>query len=390
MEQNINLNNDISLSEGIHNLNPLYGMSREDLLSNLSSLDIIPNKQIPMRIKQLWNWTYVNGVDDINSMQNISKPIRDKLQDIYTLHRPKIVTEQKSSDGTIKWLIALEDKLGNSSGNEIETVYIPDGKRGTLCLSSQIGCTLNCSFCFTGTQKLVRNLSTFEILSQILIARDRLDDWHKNNLNAQRKITNIVMMGMGEPLYNFEAVKNALLIASDGDGLAISKRRITLSTSGVVPMIERVATEIGVMLAISLHSVSDEVRNKLVPINKKYPIKELLKACKNFPGLKNSSRITFEYVMLKDINDSEYDAKKLVKMLEDIPSKINIIPFNPWPGSEYKCSDSKQIKKFADILNNAGFSSPIRRPRGSDIMAACGQLKSSSERIRSNKIINEF
>jgi 23S rRNA (adenine2503-C2)-methyltransferase len=323
-------------------------------------------------------------------MQNISKPIRDRLKDIYTLHRPKIVTEQKSSDGTVKWLIALEDKLGNSSGNEIETVYIPDGKRGTLCLSSQIGCTLNCSFCFTGTQKLVRNLSTFEILSQILIARDRLDDWHKNNLNGQRKITNIVMMGMGEPLYNFEAVKNALLIASDGDGLAISKRRITLSTSGVVPMIEKVATEIGVMLAISLHSVSDEIRDKLVPINKKYPIKELLKACKNFPGLKNSSRITFEYVMLKDINDSEYDAKKLVKMLEDIPSKINIIPFNPWPGSNYKCSDSKQIKKFADILNNAGFSSPIRRPRGSDIMAACGQLKSSSERIRTNKIINEF
>ena len=253
MQQDINLNNGLNSSEAVGNLDPLYGISREDLLLNLSSLDIIPDKQIPMRIKQLWNWTYVNGVDNINSMQNISKPIRDRLKDIYTLHRPKIVTEQKSSDGTVKWLIALEDKLGNSSGNEIETVYIPDGKRGTLCLSSQIGCTLNCSFCFTGTQKLVRNLSTFEILSQILIARDRLDDWHKNNLNGQRKITNIVMMGMGEPLYNFEAVKNALLIASDGDGLAISKRRITLSTSAVVPMIEKVATEIGVMLAISLH-----------------------------------------------------------------------------------------------------------------------------------------
>jgi 23S rRNA (adenine2503-C2)-methyltransferase len=302
--------------------------------------------------------------------------------------RPEIVEEQISNDGTRKWLMRFPPR-GAGRPVEVETVYIPEEGRGTLCISSQVGCTLTCTFCHTGTQKLVRNLTAEEILSQLLVARDRLGDFpHKDTPQGAivpaegRKVTNIVMMGMGEPLYNFDNVKQALLIASDGDGLALSRRRITLSTSGVVPGIVRTGDEIGVMLAISLHAVRDELRDELVPINKKYPLKELLDACRTYPGLSNARRITFEYVMLKGVNDSLSDAKELVRLLKGIPAKINLIPFNPWPGSAYECSDWETIETFADFVNANGYASPIRTPRGRDILAACGQLKSESERMR--------
>lgn len=309
----------------------------------------------------------------------------------FTIARPEVVEEQISQDGTRKWLFRFPPR-GAGRPVEIESVYIPEEGRGTLCVSSQVGCTLTCSFCHTGTQKLVRNLTSEEILAQLLTARDRLGDFPDKDtpdgamVPAEgRKITNIVMMGMGEPLYNFEEVKKALLIASDGDGLSLSKRRITLSTSGVVPEIYRTGDEIGVMLAISLHAVRDELRDILVPINKKYPLEQLIKACREYPGLSNAKRITFEYVMLKDINDSLEDAKLLVKLLQGIPAKINLIPFNPWPGTNYQCSEWEQIEKFADYVNAAGYASPIRTPRGRDILAACGQLKSESERMRKSE-----
>ncbi|WP_026615436.1 23S rRNA (adenine(2503)-C(2))-methyltransferase RlmN [Ensifer aridi] len=365
----------------------LIGLLREDMAKLLVERGV-PERQVKMRVSQLWHWLYVRGVSDFDEMSNVSKDMREMLKEHFTIARPEIVEEQVSNDGTRKWLLRFPPR-GAGRPVEIETVYIPEEGRGTLCISSQVGCTLTCSFCHTGTQKLVRNLTAEEILSQLLLARDRLGDFPERDtpqgaiVPAEgRKITNIVMMGMGEPLYNFENVKTALLIASDGDGLSLSKRRITLSTSGIVPEIYRTGEEIGVMLAISLHAVKDELRDMLVPINKKYPLNELMEACRAYPGLSNARRITFEYVMLKDVNDSLEDAKELVKLLKGIPAKINLIPFNPWPGTNYQCSDWEQIEKFADFINQAGYASPIRTPRGRDILAACGQLKSESERMR--------
>ncbi|WP_414901814.1 23S rRNA (adenine(2503)-C(2))-methyltransferase RlmN [Rhizobium cremeum] len=365
----------------------LIGLSREDMAAALREKGVA-ERQVKMRVSQLWNWLYVRGVSDFDAMTNVAKDMREMLKTHFTIARPEIVEEQVSNDGTRKWLLRYPAR-GAGRPVEVETVYIPEEGRGTLCISSQVGCSLTCSFCHTGTQRLVRNLTAEEILSQLLLARDRLGDFPDRDVpvgamvpSSDRKITNIVMMGMGEPLYNFENVKQALLIASDGDGLSLSKRRITLSTSGVVPEIFRTGEEIGCMLAISLHAVRDELRDMLVPINKKYPLKELIDACRKYPGLSNARRITFEYVMLKDVNDSLEDAKALVQLLKGVPAKINLIPFNPWPGTNYQCSDWAQIEKFADFVNQAGYASPIRTPRGRDILAACGQLKSESERMR--------
>jgi 23S rRNA (adenine2503-C2)-methyltransferase len=365
----------------------LVGLSRPEIGEKLAGIGIEP-KQIRMRTAQIWNWIYARGVTDFSDMLNVSKDLRATLAANFTLKRPEIVTEQISQDGTRKWLLRFPAR-GAGRPVEIETVYIPEIGRGTLCVSSQVGCTLTCSFCHTGTQKMVRNLTAEEIVGQILIARDRLGDFPDKTTpvgaavpSEGRLVSNIVMMGMGEPLYNFDNVKQALLIASDGEGLSLSKRRITLSTSGVVPMIPRTGEEIGSMLAISLHAVRDDLRDMLVPLNKKYPIAELLEACRNYPGLSNARRITFEYVMLKDVNDSAADARELVRLLRGIPAKINLIPFNPWPGVNYQCSDWETIEAFSDIVNRAGYASPIRTPRGRDILAACGQLKSESERMR--------
>nr|CAD6431527.1 23S rRNA (adenine(2503)-C(2))-methyltransferase RlmN [Rhizobium sp. Q54] len=365
----------------------LIGLSREEMAEALIAKGV-PERQVKMRVSQLWHWLYVRGVSDFDAMTNVAKDMRQMLKTHFTIARPEVVEEQVSNDGTRKWLLRFPPR-GAGRPVEVETVYIPEEGRGTLCISSQVGCSLTCSFCHTGTQRLVRNLTAEEILAQLLLARDRLGDFPDREApqgamipSSERKVTNIVMMGMGEPLYNFEAVKTALLIASDGDGLSLSKRRITLSTSGVVPEIYRTGEEIGVMLAISLHAVRDELRDMLVPINKKYPLKELIEACRAYPGLSNARRITFEYVMLKDVNDSLEDAKELVKLLKGVPAKINLIPFNPWPGTNYQCSDWATIEKFADFINQAGYASPIRTPRGRDILAACGQLKSESERMR--------
>jgi 23S rRNA (adenine2503-C2)-methyltransferase len=327
----------------------------------------------------------MRGVTEFDAMTSVSKDLRAALAARYTLARPEVVAEQVSVDGTRKWLIELPGEHPGERPHQVETVYIPDDGRGTLCVSSQVGCTLNCSFCHTGTQRLVRNLTAGEIVGQVLLARDRLGDWQaasdKSDDPAKRLVTNIVMMGMGEPLYNFDAVRDALLIVADGDGIGISRRRITLSTSGVVPNIVRAGAEIGVMLAISLHAVRDELRDELVPLNRKYPIAELLQACRDYPGASNARRITFEYVMLKGVNDSLDDAKRLVRLLKGIPAKINLIPFNPWPGTAYECSDWDQIEKFSEYVFNAGYSSPVRTPRGRDILAACGQLKSETEKL---------
>jgi 23S rRNA (adenine2503-C2)-methyltransferase len=365
----------------------LIGLSRDDLATALAAIGIA-ERQTRMRAAQIWHWIYLRGATDFAAMTNISKELRAKLAGAFTITRPEIVTEQISEDGTRKWLFRFPPR-GAGRPVEIETVYIPEQGRGTLCLSSQVGCTLSCTFCHTGTQKLVRNLTAEEIVGQILTARDRLGD-HPGGAPSEgaavpssgRLVSNVVMMGMGEPLYNFDEVKTALLIAADNEGVGLSRRRITLSTSGVVPMIRRAGAEIGVMLAISLHAVRDDLRDELVPINKKYPIAELLEACRTYPGLSNARRITFEYVMLKGVNDSPADARQLVKLLANIPAKINLIPFNPWPGSGYECSDWETIERFADIVNRAGYASPIRTPRGRDILAACGQLKSESERMR--------
>jgi 23S rRNA (adenine2503-C2)-methyltransferase len=367
----------------------LVGLSREDLAAILERVGV-PEKQRKMRMRQLWHWIYQRGVTDFAKMTDVSKELRTKLEDVFTIGRPEIVTEQISTDGTRKWLLRLApDEKG--ARHEIETVYIPEEDRGTLCISSQVGCTLTCTFCHTGTQKLVRNLTAGEIAGQIMLARDRIQDWpddiaaNTKPPTSGRYVTNVVLMGMGEPLYNFDNVKTAIDIASDGEGLSLSKRRITLSTSGVVPEIIRAGDEIGSMLAISLHGTTDEIRNKLVPLNKKYPIAELLDACRNYPGLTNAKRITFEYVMLKDVNDTVADAKRLVQLLKGIPAKVNLIPFNPWPGSNYVCSEWDTIENFAEILNNAGYASPVRTPRGRDIMAACGQLKSESMKVRASE-----
>ena len=353
----------------------------------------VPDKQVRMRVNQLWGWIYVRGVTSFDAMTDVSKDLRAKLSARFTLDRPEIVAEQVSIDGTRKWLMRLPKRGHEARAPEIETVYIPEEDRGTLCISSQVGCTLTCSFCHTGTQRLVRNLEAEEIVQQILLARDRIGDWpgavppadDRLLPSTERKITNVVLMGMGEPLYNFDNVKTAMEVASDGEGLSLSKRRITLSTSGVVPEIGRWGEEAGTMLAISLHAVRDELRDELVPINKRYPIKELIAACRAYRGLSNARRITFEYVMLKGINDSLADAKALVKLLAGIPAKINLIPFNPWPRSRYECSDWETIERFADVVNAAGYASPVRTPRGRDILAACGQLKSESTRLRASE-----
>lgn len=364
----------------------VIGLTRDALKQAFGQIGV-PEKQQKMRASQLWHWLYIRGAKTFDEMTNISKDLRLQMAEAFVIDRPEIVTEQVSIDGTRKWLLRFPS-LGAGAPVEIETVYIPEAGRGTLCVSSQVGCTLTCTFCHTGTQKMVRNLTAGEIIAQVLVARESLGDFPEMNTpqgavlpSEARSVTNVVMMGMGEPLYNYDNVRDAMLIMADGDGLSLSKRRITLSTSGVVPEIVRIGEETGVSLAISLHAVRDELRDILVPINKKYPIAELLKACRNYPGLNNARRITFEYVMLKGVNDSLEDAKALVKMLKGIPAKINLIPFNPWPGSEYECSDWEQIETFADVVNHGGYASPIRTPRGSDILAACGQLKSESERM---------
>ena len=352
----------------------LVGLTKKEIKDSLRKLDI-PDQQLNMRVNQIWGWVYNKGINSIDEMTTLSLDLREELKKYHNLERPQISDEQISKDGTKKWLLKFND------GSEVETVFIPDDERGTLCVSSQVGCTLNCTFCHTGTQKLVRNLTSQEIVSQIIIAKDSLSEWRQE----PRQITNIVMMGMGEPLYNFESVRDGILTMSDDAGLSISKRKITLSTSGIVPKIKMAGDEIGSMLAISLHATNNDLRNEIVPINKKYPIEELLEACRNYPGLSNSKRITFEYVMLKGVNDSEAEARDLVKLISGIPAKINLIPFNSWPGSSYECSDWEQIEKFGDIVNRGGYASPIRTPRGEDISAACGQLKSDTKKVRASE-----
>jgi 23S rRNA (adenine2503-C2)-methyltransferase len=364
----------------------LVGLTRAQLSAAVGGAGV-PENQRKMRVQQLWHWIYFRGFTSFDAMTSVSKELRAALGQRFTLDRHEVVAEQVSVDGTRKWLMRLPGEAKDRP-HEVECVYIPDTERGTLCVSSQVGCTLNCTFCHTGTQRLVRNLTAGEIVGQVMAARDRLGDWPGGVRpsdgvvpTGDRCITNIVMMGMGEPLYNFEAVRDALLIVADGEGIAISKRRITLSTSGVVPNIARAGAEIGCMLAVSLHAVRDDLRNELVPLNRKYPIAELLDACRNYPGVSNAKRITFEYVMLKDVNDSIADAKTLVRLLKGIPAKINLIPFNPWPGSKYECSNWEQIEKFSQVVFDAGYASPVRTPRGRDILAACGQLKSASEKL---------
>jgi 23S rRNA (adenine2503-C2)-methyltransferase len=359
----------------------LIGFSRAELGDRLAAIGV-PPAQRKMRTQQLWHWLYVRGAQSFEQMTDISKALRTEFENHFTVARPEVVAEQVSEDGTRKWLLRLPSGHAAERPHEVECVYIPETDRGTLCVSSQIGCTLNCSFCHTGTQRLVRNLTAGEIVGQVMVARDRLNDWvDRETPNGNRLITNVVMMGMGEPLYNFEAVRDALALVSDNEGIGISRRRITLSTSGVVPNIVRAGNEIGVMLAVSLHAVNDELRDKLVPLNRKYPLAQLLQACREYPGLSNSRRITFEYVMLKGVNDSLDDAKQLVRLLKGIPAKINLIPFNPWPGSAYECSDWDQIEKFSEYVFKSGYSSPVRTPRGRDILAACGQLKSETEKL---------
>jgi len=395
----------------------LVGMPRAMLAQALAEVGV-PEGQRRMRVQQIWHWLYVRGAQDFGAMTTLSKDLRAALARRFTLARPPIVAEQISVDGTRKWLIQLPGERAEAP-HEVECVYIPETDRGTLCISSQVGCTLNCSFCHTGTQRLVRNLTAAEIAAQVVVARDRLGDWASTGESypplkgegqiaegdlgrgqgtptrtaapsdlplaaggeRRRLVSNVVMMGMGEPLYNFEAVRDGINVIADGEGLSISKRRITLSTSGVVPNIARAGAEIGSMLAVSLHAVTDELRDQLVPLNRKYPIAALLEACRNYPGLSNARRITFEYVMLKGVNDSLADAKALVRLLKGIPAKINLIPFNPWPGTKYECSDWDQIEKFSEVVFAAGYASPVRTPRGRDILAACGQLKSASEKL---------
>ncbi len=361
----------------------LVGLTRASLAEALGTIGV-PERQQRMRLQQIWHWLYVRGARDFGEMTTLSKELRADLDRHFTLERPEVVAEQISVDGTRKWLLRLPGET-DSRPHEVECVYIPETDRGTLCISSQVGCTLTCTFCHTGTQRLVRNLTPGEIVGQVVLARDRLDDWQKIGVTGpeaeKRLVSNVVMMGMGEPLYNFEAVRDGLGVVADGDGLSLSKRRITLSTSGVVPNIKRAGEEIGSMLAISLHAVTDELRDVLVPLNRKYPIRELLDACRNYPGVSNARRITFEYVMLKGINDSLIDAKALVRLVKGIPAKINLIPFNPWPGTKYECSDWEQIEKFSEVVFDAGYASPVRTPRGRDILAACGQLKSATEKL---------
>ncbi|MRI55221.1 23S rRNA (adenine(2503)-C(2))-methyltransferase RlmN [Methylobacterium sp. DB1607] len=366
----------------------LVGLTREGLKQALIGIGV-PERETRMRVSQIWHWLYVRGARDFAEMTNVGKGLKAQLAQHFTLDRPEVVTEQVSRDGTRKWLLRMAPTGAHdhNRGAEIECVYIPGDDRGTLCVSSQVGCTLTCSFCHTGTQRLVRNLSIAEIVAQLVVARDALGDFTgqmpgKDGGEAGRLVTNIVFMGMGEPLYNLDAVIDAIAVMSDQEGLGLSRRRITVSTSGVVPQIERLGLEANAMLAISLHAVRDELRDELVPLNRKYPIAQLLDACRNYPGLSNARRITFEYVMLKGVNDSDADARALVRLLKGIPAKINLIPFNPWPGSKYECSDWERIERFSEIVFNAGYASPVRTPRGRDILAACGQLKSETEKLR--------
>jgi 23S rRNA (adenine2503-C2)-methyltransferase len=365
----------------------LVGRNRAGLAAAMANIGV-PEAERKMRVSQLWHWIYFRGAGEFAEMTSVSKKLRTTLAEYFTLARPEVVAEQVSTDGTRKWLIRLPAEHAGEKPHEIETVYIPEAERGTLCVSSQVGCTLSCTFCHTGTQRLVRNLSHEEIVGQLMIARDRLGEWPGASPPAgvivptgERFISNIVFMGMGEPLYNFDGVKNAIEVIADGDGLAVGKRRITVSTSGVVPMIERLGAEVGTMLAVSLHAVRDELRDDIIPLNKKYPIAELLDACRTYPGVSNARRITFEYVMLKGVNDTPADARELVRLLQGIPAKINLIPFNPWPGTIYECSDWETIEQFSEIVFRAGYASPVRRPRGRDILAACGQLKSETQKL---------
>ena len=381
MFKNVSLIHDVktipSVSKAMQKPN-LIGLSREELKEVFIKVEV-PERQINMRVKQLWNWIYFRGKRNFHEMTNFAKSLQNSLDENYQIEIPKIVKKDVSTDGTRKYLVRI---LGL---HEVEVVYIPEPGRGTLCISSQVGCTLSCSFCHTGTQRLVRNLTSSEIIGQVMLAKDDLDEWPSDNKTLEPKsrlLSNIVLMGMGEPLYNFENVRDAMKIAMDPEGISLSRRRITLSTSGVVPEISRTASEIGCLLAVSFHATTDEIRNKLVPINKKWNISTLIKSLKEYPKLSNSERITFEYVMLKGINDSDQDAHRLIKLIKGIPAKINLIPFNEWPGSPYRRSDWRRIKGFSDIIHNAGYASPIRKPRGEDIMAACGQLKSSTERER--------
>ncbi len=355
----------------------LVGLDRGELADALARLDV-PQSQRRMRAGQLWHWLYYRGARDFEAMTTISKALRARMAEVFRISRPEVSRQQLSQDGTRKWLLRFAD------GVEAEAVYIPDSDRGSLCISAQVGCTLTCAFCYTGTQRLVRNLGSAEIIGQFLHARDRLGEWPSPK--EARLLSNIVMMGMGEPLYNYDNVAAALRIAMDPEGIALSRRRITLSTAGVVPMIDRVGRELGVNLAVSLHAVRDEVRDRLVPINRKYPIAELLRACRDYPAGNNARRITFEYVMLREVNDSTADARELTRLLRGIPAKVNLIPFNSWPGAGFECSSNNAIRRFAEIVNEAGFSAPVRVPRGRDIMAACGQLKSASERARGSAV----
>ena len=351
----------------------LVGLSREELAAEMLALG-----EKPFRAKQLWHWLYHQGETDFARMNTIAKPMQMKLAERFVVGRPEVATQQDSADGTRKWLFRFRDQ------QQVETVYIPsaDEDRGAVCISTQVGCTLSCRFCHTGTQALVRNLGAAEIVGQFIAARDSYGEWPSPKDGTPRHLSNIVVMGMGEPLYNYENVAKALKIVMDHEGIGLSRRRITLSTSGVVPMMDRCGVELGVGLAVSLHAVTDELRDEIVPLNRKYPIADLLAACRRYPGASNARRITFEYVMLRGVNDSEAEARELVRLIRGMPAKVNLIPFNPWPGSPYKTSTSEAIHRFADILNDAGYASPIRRPRGRDILAACGQLKTDSERKR--------
>jgi 23S rRNA (adenine2503-C2)-methyltransferase len=368
----------------------LAGATRAEIVRALTDIGA-PERELNMRASQLWHWIYHRGARDFSAIKNVARPLLDRLALRYTLARPEIVAEQVSADGTRKWLLRMAPAHAHDKGAEIECVYIPESDRGTLCVSSQVGCTLNCPFCHTGTMPLVRNLTVAEIVGQVLVARDRLGDFPggvapTDGLTpsgaGSRAVSNVVFMGMGEPLYNFEAVRDAIAVMTDGDGLSLSKRRITVSTSGVVTEMGRLGRECGTMLAVSLHATDNRLRDTLVPLNRKHPIEQLVQACRDYPGASNARRITFEYVMLKGVNDSRAEAKALVRLLKGLPAKINLIPFNPWPGSPYECSDWETIERFSEIVFNAGYASPVRTPRGRDILAACGQLKSASEKLR--------
>ena len=367
----------------------LAGLTRDELREKLAAIGV-PERELKMRVGQLWHWINLRGAQTFDTMLNVGKGLRQALAEAYTLDRPAVVSEQVSKDGTRKWLLRMPSTGPLDKGAEIACVYIPEVDRGTLCVSSQVGCTLTCSFCHTGTQRLVRNLTAQEIVAQLMVARDRLGDWPGAMppdgafvpSDGGRFVSNIVFMGMGEPLYNLDNVVAAIRVMSDNEGLSLSRRRITVSTSGVVPQIERLGAEANTMLAISLHAVRDDLRDELVPLNRKYPIAQLLEACRVYPGLSNARRITFEYVMLEGVNDSDADARELVRLLKGIPAKINLIPFNPWPGARYECSDWERIERFSEIVFRAGYASPVRTPRGRDILAACGQLKSETEKLR--------